>query len=248
MPELYQFSTPIDVWRYTDANAIVTANAVSWLPKVIARERWDRSIEETSIKVTCPDDMEPMPEFVLYNPSHPLTLTVLSLDGSKIELTGKVTNVQFVTENGQCELSVTGLATALAGDVPEDKFSPGCQHNVFDTLCGLVGADYDVPFPKAEAVFTNSGMTIQHLDLAGFDDGYFTDGVIRNGAEAVLIVSHIGDTIQVLTPFRRLTNVTMTARPGCDKLYGTCKDKFNNTRNRLGFDLVPDKNPVTEGF
>ncbi len=76
-------------------------------------------------------------------------------------------------------------------------------------------------------------------------DGYFTGGFVKFGIEARTIMSHVGNQITMAYRMTHLANNnTVDVYPGCDGRNVTCRDKFNNILNFLGFPYIPIENPA----
>ena len=77
------------------------------------------------------------------------------------------------------------------------------------------------------------------------EDGYFTGGHIIFGDETRTIVDHVGSIVTIMYKFKELEdNDSVDAYPGCDGKIETCKDKFDNLLNFLGFPFIPVENPA----
>jgi len=59
------------------------------------------------------------------------------------------------------------------------------------------------------------------------------------------IVSHVGSVITINFKMIELVSTdTVDAYPGCDGRIETCRDKYDNIANFLGFPFIPDENPA----
>jgi hypothetical protein len=78
-------------------------------------------------------------------------------------------------------------------------------------------------------------------------DGYYIGGVVEFPAENEkrTIVANSGNTITMIYRMVHLEdNDTVNVYPGCDGRNTTCRDKFDNIRNFLGFPYIPIENPA----
>jgi uncharacterized phage protein (TIGR02218 family) len=113
---------------------------------------------------------------------------------------------------------------------------------IFDDKCTLAEADY-----KTTTTITLDATKTILTDAAfdALDDGYFTGGKITFGNEARTIVDHVGSIVTIMYKFKELEdNDSVDAYPGCDGRAETCKDKFDNIVNFLGFPFIPEENPA----
>ncbi|MDD2318271.1 MAG: phage BR0599 family protein, partial [Desulfobacterales bacterium] len=81
---------------------------------------------------------------------------------------------------------------------------------------------------------------------SGYDDGWFSGGIIANLNDTRFILSHVANTLTISRPLASLTAGTAVALyPGCDRTLATCVSKFNNVVNALSFPWFPKNNPFT---
>jgi hypothetical protein len=78
--------------------------------------------------------------------------------------------------------------------------------------------------------------------------GRFTRGeVVGPDGETHWVVSHNGEAIELLTPFRDLSpGDVVTVYPGCSHDLAACSG-FSNLAHFLGFPWAPTKNPYVTG-
>lgn len=131
-----------------------------------------------------------------------------------------------------------------------------CDAQLGDTRCGkdISGATYT----GSGTVTSTNGYSI--LVASGLDlyvDGWFTRGKItftsgNNDTLTMEIKSHYNRdgivTISVWEPFPfEITAAdTFTIKAGCDKLFRTCKAKFNNAARHRGFPHIPGSNTIIQ--
>ena len=80
-------------------------------------------------------------------------------------------------------------------------------------------------------------------------DGYLVPGELVIGNERRLIVSHVGNYVELNYPLRRIAvgdEIVMYA--GCRHNSDDCINKFNNGDNFLGFEYIPYINPFEVGI
>jgi len=82
--------------------------------------------------------------------------------------------------------------------------------------------------------------------LSGFQDGWFTNGVIRWTSGAVSLVKlDAGGTLETWEEVDAIAGDTARVTAGCDKQAGTCRAKFGNFLNFRGFPHIPGEDWVT---
>jgi hypothetical protein len=76
-------------------------------------------------------------------------------------------------------------------------------------------------------------------------DGWFIGGVAEFGVEKRTIVAHVDNTITIAYRMVNLADDdSVDVYPGCDGRNVTCRDKFDNIINFLGFPYIPIENPA----
>jgi uncharacterized phage protein (TIGR02218 family) len=128
-------------------------------------------------------------------------------------------------------------------------YRKGCDAQLGDALCAV---NLNVPaYSGAGAIgIVRSATEFEVTGLAGFGSGWFNDGVIQwtsgaaNGRLAKVLV-HIKAGVLVALTLREeprfpiLAGETFSIQAGCDKSFGTCKEKFANSLNFRGFPHMP---------
>lgn len=142
---------------------------------------------------------------------------------------------------------VRGIAQRLAEESGR-LFTAGCAADLGDTRCkvDLSNAAYhgsgSVTALTGTSSFTASG-------LEGFAEGWFAAGKLSftSGANAGLgmeVKSHANDSNVSLALWQAMPQPiavgdTFTVTAGCDKLFATCRNRFNNVVNFRGFPQIP---------
>jgi uncharacterized phage protein (TIGR02218 family) len=141
-----------------------------------------------------------------------------------------------------------GLADALNAETGR-LYAPTCAADLGDARCGvdlddsLYRGDGEVTALNGIAAFTANG-------LSGFEDGWFTAGrltftsganegdgmeVKRHRKEADVVILELWQAMAL--PIAPGDAFFVTA--GCDKRFGTCRDRFDNVPNFRGFPHIP---------
>ena len=124
-------------------------------------------------------------------------------------------------------------------------YSSGCSAELGDAACGV---DLDNPVWRvAASVSTTDGR--HHISAPEFATpiaGLFARGrlLVVTGANAGLsrpIRMHDGEAITLWEglPANLLPGDSVVAIAGCDKRFATCRDRFANSLNFMGFPLIP---------
>jgi uncharacterized phage protein (TIGR02218 family) len=115
-----------------------------------------------------------------------------------------------------------------------------CQHSLYSADCGANQPEKRVD----DTIASISGTTLTMNVTGTYDDGWFSGGILEYGGNARFITSHSGNTITISRPLAGLgIGESVALYPGCDRTMSTCKDKFDNLDNYLGFPWIPQENP-----
>jgi uncharacterized phage protein (TIGR02218 family) len=252
--ELYKIWYGTTYLYYTNGDVTVAfddgdgTGSHNYTPATISRgsAEFDSTLDVNVMKIQFSAVTEPTVKYIAQNPVAIVWIQISRLfrDQSPLEASvifiGQIKNANF--KGTAVEAECVGFEHFLSMPIPILRYQLACNHQLFDAGCTLLSTDYDVP----AVVTLDSTKTI--LASATFDtyaDGYFIGGLITFGEERRTIVAHVATLITIQYRFQDLANGnTVTAYPGCDGDISTCKDKFNNILNFLGFPWIPDENPA----
>jgi uncharacterized phage protein (TIGR02218 family) len=149
------------------------------------------------------------------------------------------------------QAEVRGLAHILNQPVGR-AFGYSCDADLGDARCTVM-----------LAAFTGTGIVAsvadnRRLTVAGIEsyaDGWFTNGKLiftsgANEGRAMEVkrhgVSSLGVSIELWQPMSETIAVSdaFSITAGCDKLFKTCKTKFNNAANFRGFPYMPGNDAI----
>jgi uncharacterized phage protein (TIGR02218 family) len=165
-------------------------------------------------------------------------------------------------------LAFTAELRSLTHRLAEDTgrlFTATCSADLGDARC-TVDLDDEGLQGNGTVTALDAAATLRADGLSGFDDGWFTAGKLTftsgaNDGLAVEVKTHRVDDGGVLIelwqqmpePIAEGDAFTVTA--GCDKRFGTCRDRFANAVNFRGFPHIPGNdfivsypNPGEPGF
>lgn len=246
-----------DIWRvngegeeknYTTGDVMVPFVGKDYYPATLKRSlvRYDSELDITRCTVQAAFVEDPVLEFIAINPIEIYWIKIMKLHRDQLPLEadviflGQIKNVTF--KGIQADVECVGFEHFLKMPIPKERYQLTCNWQVFDLKCKIVKASY-----KTTAAVTLD-LTKTILTAAAFGtkpDGYFTGGSVEFGVEARTIVSHVGNIITIVY---RMTNLvsgnSVDAYPGCDGRNVTCRDKFVNILNFLGFPYIPIENPA----
>jgi len=132
--------------------------------------------------------------------------------------------------------------------VPPLVYSSYCNNTLFDSRCGLNRGEYKV---ETTVAVVNNGSALQSSTFGDYEEDYFTYGYVEYNKEYRMITKHdkTNNLVYLHAPFDQdVDGKVVTVYPGCDKTPQTCKNRFNNLKNFLGFPYIPSKNPTIWGI
>ena len=152
-------------------------------------------------------------------------------------LVGTISLVNFI--GSEAEIIVT-LEGYLQKELPNGVLSYTCNNVIYDTKCKLNKEDYQVSCYLDIGI---DGLYLKSTKLAEYPDDYFANGYVMFGQSVRAIIEHKGNYVKLKYPFNK-DSITGSfyALAGCDCLYKTCHNKFNNTDNFTGVPYCPPTN------
>lgn len=137
------------------------------------------------------------------------------------------------------------------------KYTPSCRWILGDNNCTVdldsLAINSGVTGTVLHNASTNSSRRV-FIDSSRFEEsGFFDQGTIEwtsgdNSGITSEIKSFDGSTFTLWEPLLAPIQIgdSFTAKPGCNKLAETCKDKFDNFDNFGGFPHVPGNDAIRE--
>jgi len=246
--ELYDIEVGDFDYHYTSYSKSIAYNAHLYVARPIKRGalKEDAALQVTKLKCNFPLS------FIANNyiastvlPKIKLTITRVFLHDktSLVVFTGDLLNISFAKQQAECDFESEGQL--LRQPLLNTKYQCRCNHVLYRKGCGLVNTDWSL---TSVATTTTSGKTIIVLDSVEAD-GYYTGGYVTYLDQMRYITKQIGTTFHLNVPLNDFIDGSIvTVFAGCDKSPNTCKTKFNNFANFLGFPYLPSKNVITWGF
>lgn len=249
--ELYDFSRGVTHWRYTDIDRPAVVEGRTYLPArgLKRTSRIMQSAEESknNVELTAPLTLSLLELFRPYPPMARIHLQIKRVrvsDGLVTEAwSGIASDVEDVDESTAVIRCQTIMAAMSANGLRRNWQGP-CPHVIYGRGCGVPQDDF-----RTDAVLTYSqGITIKAAAFAAHADNYYDGGFIRfpdrDDYDYRYIVSHVGDTLTLLTPTTLPVGAEVAGFPGCDHvLTGDCVNKFDNALNFGGQHTIPQVNP-----
>lgn len=264
---LYQFSRGSTSWRYTSAAYAVTTMGYTWTPAPIKNSDFKQTnqVDKDKVTLTFPSDHEFASQFLGYVPEQITSVTIWrghDSDGNYVvRWKGRITSPKPADE--KISIECQPISVSLKRNGLTAKYQKACRHVLYGRGCNLDKSDWG-----ASVIVTGGSgslLVIDDLNSSAYGDGYFNGGMIETG-EGVYryILSHVGDTIQLIRPVEHLINdlasdsgygnnygnvyggVGVTIYPGCDHSMPRCLNFFDNLDNHGGFGWMGGSNPFSK--
>lgn len=237
-------------WYYTDGDKGVTFSGDFYDPAPgLSRtpSKYNANMDVTQMDISSNYLLEPTVEFLAINPIELLWISVMKLHEGMDPLEADVVFIGQIKSVGFKGLGAVatcvGFEHFLKKTVPSWRYQLNCNHDVFDTCCGLDSALYTV----TDTITMDATKTVLTAsDFGTKADGYFIGGKVQHGNDFRTIVEHVGTSITIMYRMLDLNDGdSVTAFPGCDGRRETCKVKYDNLLNNLAMSDIPLENPAT---
>lgn len=248
---LYQFQRGPLKWGYTNADRnIVHQGIVFRAPAGGISDDGIRQTENTAsdlLTLTMSAELDIPKMFRIVAPSQTINVTIFDLhygdDGYLVVWMGLIIGVKFpndYTASVQCQtLSVSLEQTGL-----RKTWTKVCPHQLYNPDCGVARNSFRVD----GQINSLDAVSINFAPAAGFDAGWYSGGYVewtsQYGLEQRGIELHQGAVLTLYGGASGLSaGQTIAVYAGCNRLFETCKTKFNNELNYGGAPHLPGKSP-----
>lgn len=255
--ELYYFRSDdaVEQWARTSGDEVVVDGVLRYDPIPISRSGLQSSTAEAQgqMRVTIPADDPLAKKFIAYLPERRILLTVLryhrgdALAERVAVFVGTVNSIEF--ENGEAILSCQPITKGMTRSVPWQSYKALCNWPLYGPGCGVLRTGFQTVLP-AGPQFVSADI-VRDSAFAAQANGWYTNGYaeVVETRETRFIVSHTTNEIRLIYPFTTYQpGMEVRFYAGCDRTEATCRTKFNNIPNYLGFNRVPSENPFDTSF
>ena len=250
--ELFKFTMGNESWYYTSFQETVLFQTNYYLPRAITRSDFstDNFLKAIKTNVGIPI-VDPIVKMIAIAPFMPITVDIIRCYLSDPDVLYRVIfsgvvygiSVENLGINAEC-VSDGGI---LDKQFPRIFYQTYCNHNLFDPQCKLNGYDYRIQ----GTLTAGSGTALTINAATNYVSGYFSGGRIVkvSTGDMRLITAHSGASINILVGIPDFTTgAAIELYPGCNGEILTCRNKFGNNANFVGFPYIPTRNPLIWGF
>jgi uncharacterized phage protein (TIGR02218 family) len=249
--ELYHFSQKNQHWYFTSTASKQSFGGNVYVPETIASSNLEQKTDdgEGSIDITVSDSNPIALKFASGVPAAPIWVEITRIQKGTSEyqkyFRGQIALATFKGNSGEATLQCKPPLAALDFKIPRNLYQTFCNRVLYDERCGVNSAAFSCP-----ATITDiQGDQLILPELAEYPDDWFALGYVQYQDTYRMIVGNSGKAVRVLamaTGWKAGTKVTVYA--GCDHRKDTCRDKFKNLDNFLGWYTIPTKNPFEDGI
>lgn len=249
--ELVVFARGTQTWLYTSDDRPVIYNGQTYLPIAMKRGAISESADLTrnTLDINVPDSIALLDLFRGTTPLDVISMTLYQLPkGSNAATT------RWVGVLGSVTFATGGIATvhglppmaSLQGNGLKRCWQKSCPHNLYGTEVG--GCNANKANFRVDATLTSvTASVVQAAVFATKRDGWFDGGWIEwtvgTATERRFIITHVGDTVTLMTPAYASVGTVVASYPGCAHDLTTCDTKFGNSDNYGGQPWIPSTNP-----
>lgn len=247
---LYEFSLGPARWRYTDSQAPITRQGVTYLAVPIKHGEISLSgdTKQDDLSVNIASSAEVVTIYSGTPPSSSVSLTIREAhrgDPDAVVIWSGIIKSVRRTSAAEYEFTCNSLMSTLNRNGLRLTWDRACPHALYDRSCRVNQVDFAV----TAQIGTLTGGVIRSPVFATFANGWFAGGFVtfstqfgnleRRGIEA-----HAANVLTLLgTTDGMSVGQFVTAYPGCNRVISTCVNKFNNLPNYGGFPHLPNKSP-----
>lgn len=248
---LYQFQRGPLKWGYTSADRDITHQSVNF--RSLSGGISDDGIRQTEnatsdlLTLTMSSELEIPKMFRIVAPSQTVNVTIFDLhygdDGYLVVWMGLIVGVKFTgdyTASVQCQT----LSASLEQTGLRKTWTKVCPHQLYNTACGVARNSFRID----GQINSIDGVSINFPAAASKADDWYSGGYVewtsQYGSEQRGIELHQGSVLSLYGGTSGLaTGQTIAIYAGCDRLFATCQNKFNNALNYGGAPHLPGKSP-----
>jgi len=250
--ELYHIWIQDRHFYHTSGDTPIVFQGKKYLPGTIGRGEisFNAELEVSELEVTFSRITQPMIEYIANNPVDLAWIEVIKLfrDSDPLEgnpiFIGQIHTISF--QGAAATAKCVGFEFFLSQLIPRWEYTEHCNHIVGDSGCGVDLSSSTYSVTATVSVEDAEGLILSSSAFGSYADDWFTYGWAQWETEKRPIHAHFGITIELKYAFSNLqTGQSVTVYAGCDNRIETCRDKFANVVNFLGFPYIPEDNPVT---
>ena len=244
--ELYAFTRGVETWRFASGAAEVEYLSSVYEPWPIKRTRIKQTedMNKNVIEFTFPRSSTFAMYYIQYPSVQVTTVQIIrGFPGSGDYANwwkGRIIGARI--SKNEITIECESIFTALKRPGLRKLYEMTCCHTLYDLDCGVDRAE----FARYVTITDITGKLITVSNMAGVEAGWFAGGmIVSNTLKRYYISIHDDDQFQIFLNPELEVGDEIIIYPGCDHLFTTCNNKFDNGLNYGGFPWMPDVNPYS---
>ena len=240
--DCYRFAHGSEVWRLTTSDVPQTLPDGTYVPEALVAGPIRRSEEWDSGSMTITlDYLHPIARlFQASRPREPVLVTAYTFHRGESEFPIKFQGeVAMATATARAAvLQCVPSTYRLKKRVPVLIYSSRCPLALYGDRCGVNRA----AFRDRVTIGAVNGAEITAAALGARANGWYVNGYVQTlQGETRFVIRHVGGLIELEYPLPVVAGQQLDVFAGCDRSESTCRSKFSNIENHLGFARIPVK-------
>lgn len=244
--EFYEFRRGTIAWRYVVRRKPLVYLGQTYEPATIKRSgiAQTQDLTRNVLDLTVPLDLPVLAQFQPAAPIAKITVLLRVLPSGQTTARGiwggTLANIEENTHRAiihcmpaSAAASNTGLRECWQKTCRHVLYGPGCQ-------ASREAVRVDATLTTVGTV-TVSGAAFATKPDGWFDGGYITWNTPTGLVELRYVVTHVGDTLTLLSPALMPVGTVVATYPGCNHTTSDCNTKHNNIRRYGGQPFIPLK-------
>lgn len=262
--ELFHLTMGATNWYLTSGDVPLNFGGNIYTPDAISAEaqRMSGEDDDEGVVLVLPRLHAIAQLFQVGMPAEPMAARIV-LSHRSILGTGSGTDTEHQPFTGQVESASTDgdkvrllclpTTSLLRRQTPSHEVSVSCYNTLYDSLCGVLRADFAVTGSVTAIASDRKTITVD-ISPASFGIGYFIGGwmtQLSSGRRQAIATNSTGGSapvMQLLAPIKGLqVGDAVEVLPGCRHDEVDCEAKFANGLRFGGFARIPSRDPFKSG-
>lgn len=244
--EFYEFRRGVVSWLYTSRRKPLVYQDRTFAPTTIKRSGISQTqdLQRNVLDLTVPLTLPVLAQFRPVAPLAKISVLLRVLPAGETVARGiwggTLVNVEDNAHRAIIHCAPASAAASATG--LGECWQKTCRHVLFGPGCKASREAM-----RVDATLTTVGaVTVQAAAFAAKPDGWFAGGYITwttpNGlVELRYVITHVGDTLTLLTPALVAVGTVVATYPGCNHTTSDCDTKHHNIPNYGGQPYIPTK-------
>lgn len=240
--ELYTFVRGSETWRYCSAAYDITYGGFIYVASSVKRGKTKQTDDmfKSTLEFTFPLSSS----FAIYYIRYP-SVQVTSVSVMRGFGSGEFVNwwsgriIGGRVSKNEITIECEPIFTSMKRPGLRKVYEVTCRHVLYEGECRVDRS----AFARFVEITDITGNVVTVNNMVGVDANWFNGGMIVSlSLKRYYIAKHVGSELSIFLNPELAVGDSITIYPGCDFIFATCKDKFDNGINFGGFPWMPDVN------